>query len=202
MTDYENLFRRVAERLFRIDRSRTGTHAWSKEQIEKELEAEARASRCALGEPGPLERARRLQRIQQHYQALKERKPEPEPKFVAVFDTTMPMSPKLHRIAEESGFHVEGDWTYVDPQGITPAGLGWKHPRTGPHDNCPAREIPVRIPLVEDGIEYLVAFCKTCASGWWTARKPRKPVAPGITSSGTGRASAPPPSPTPRSSPP
>jgi hypothetical protein len=202
MADFENLFRAVAQRLLKKEQAARGTHACSKEEIEKELEDEARSRRCDLGEPGPLERGRRLQRLQEHLRELRESMPRPEPAFVAAFDATMPMSPKLHRLAEELGLRAKGEWRYVDPNAVSPTRLGWKHPRTGPHDDCPAREIPVRFPLREDGIEYLLAFCETCGSGWWSARRPVKPGAAGLTSSEGGRASAPPPSPTPRSSPP
>jgi hypothetical protein len=177
MADYEGLFRRVAQQLLEKERATGKTGTWSDKEIQAQLEAEAKQTKFDLGHPTPMDTAKRIMRIHNYYLEMKDKKPDPRkveksvPQYVAVFESTMPISPKLQRKAEELGFHPDGDWHYIDPKETDVLKMALKHPRTDSDNGCPVKAIPVRISHTEDGIDYLLAYCETCSSGWWSARR-------------------------------
>lgn len=170
MADREDLFRKVARQLVDAERAGKKKGTWTSKEIEERLLGEAKASGQSLEASGPLDTAKRVMRVQNCYQEIKDRGLDPQ--FAAAADPTSPISPMLAAKARELGYFPEGEWKYVDPGEIDHAKMACRHPKNGSVEDCPARTIPVRIPFGDDEVDYLLIFCKTCSSGWWSARRP------------------------------
>ncbi len=171
VTSHEDLFRSVARRLIEKERAAGRKEAWSRKEIEAQFLIEAKDSKLNLGQNSSMDMAKRVMRIQNYYQEMKDAKPDR--RFIAAVDPDSPMPPRLQLKARESGFLSEGEWRYVDPREMDHAMMVFKHPHDGPGNPCPAGRISVQVSYSEDAVDYLLAFCKTCASGWWSARKPK-----------------------------